>query len=123
GGEARRTHAASEVAGEYLSHSYFDEFGLPGGSVRPFNVYGPGQVGSGAIHHFAVRALAGEELVIHGDGSQIRAWCYVDDVVEALLAILEREEAIGQVFNVGNPRSVVAVFDLAGRSRRRVGSA
>jgi len=121
-GEARWTYAVSKLAGEYLAHSYFDEFELPACSVRPFNVYGPGQVGSGAIHHFTVRALAGEELVIHGDGSQIRAWCYVDDVVEALLAILEREEAVGQVFNVGNPRSVVTVFDLASRIRRLVGS-
>jgi nucleoside-diphosphate-sugar epimerase len=117
-GEARWTYAVSKLAGEYLAHSYFDEFELPTVSVRPFNVYGPGQVGSGAIHHFTVRALEDEELVIHGDGSQIRAWCYVDDVVEALLAILERDEAVGQVFNVGNPRSVVTVFDLAARIRR-----
>src|SRR5438094_10670716 len=121
-GEARWTYAVSKLAGEYMAHSYFDEFGLPAVSVRPFNVYGPGQVGSGAIHHFTVRALAGEELVIHGDGAQIRAWCYVDDVVEALLAILERDEAVGQVFNVGNPRSVVTVFDLAARIRRLAGS-
>ena len=121
-GEARWTYAVSKLAGEYLAHSYFDEFELPTVSVRPFNVYGPGQVGSGAIHHFTVRALAGEELVIHGDGSQIRAWCYVDDVVEALLTILERDEAVGQVFNVGNPRSVVTVFDLAARIRRLAAS-
>src|SRR5438105_2151849 len=121
-GEARWTYAVSKLGGEYLAHSYFDEFQLPAVSVRPFNVYGPGQVGSGAIHHFTVRALGGEELVIHGDGSQIRAWCYVDDVVEALLAILERKEAVGQVFNVGNPRSVVTVFDLAARIRRLAGS-
>jgi UDP-glucuronate decarboxylase len=117
-GEARWTYAVSKLAGEYLAHSYFDEYKLPAASIRPFNIYGPGQVGSGAIHHFTVRALAGEELVIHGDGSQIRAWCYVDDVVDALLAMLEREEAVGQVFNVGNPRSVVTVFDLASRIRR-----
>src|SRR3954469_25271228 len=117
-GEARWTYAVSKLAGEYMAHSYFDEFALPACSVRPFNIYGPGQIGSGAIHHFTVRALAGEEIVIHGDGSQIRAWCYVDDIVEALLLILEREEAVGEVFNVGNPRSVVTVFDLASRIRR-----
>ena len=121
-GEARWTYAVSKLAGEYLAHSYFDEFGLPAVSVRPFNVYGPGQTGSGAIHHFTVRALAGDELVIHGDGSQIRAWCYVDDIVEALLAILERDEAVGEVFNIGNPRSVVTVFDLAARIVRLAGS-
>ena len=116
-GEARWTYAVSKLASEYLAHSYYDEFRLPTCSVRPFNIYGPGQVGSGAIHHFTVRALAGEELVIHGDGSQIRAWCYIDDIVDALLSILEREEAVGQVFNIGNPRSVVTIFDLANRIR------
>jgi nucleoside-diphosphate-sugar epimerase len=121
-GEARWTYAVSKLAGEYMAHSYFDEFALPACSVRPFNIYGPGQIGSGAIHHFTVRALAGDDIVIHGDGSQIRAWCYVDDIVEALLKILEREEAIGQVFNVGNPRSVVTVFDLAARIKRLSGS-
>src|SRR4051812_38981458 len=70
-GEARWTYAVSKLAGEYLSHSYYDEFGVPAVSVRPFNIYGPGQVGGGAIHHFTVRALANEPLVIHGDGSQI----------------------------------------------------
>src|SRR5438067_9271316 len=117
-GEARWTYAVSKLAGEYLAHSYFDEFGLPSCSVRPFNVYGPGQVGSGAIHHFTVRALAGEQLVIHGDGSQIRAWCYVDDMVEALLATLELETAVGEVFNIGIARSVVTIYELAQRVRR-----
>jgi nucleoside-diphosphate-sugar epimerase len=98
-GEARWTYAVSTLGGEYLAHSHFDEFELPAVSVRPFNVYGPGQVGSGASHHFTVRAIAGEELVIHGDGSQVRA----DDIVEALLAILEQDEAVGEVFNTGNP--------------------
>ena len=60
----------------------------------------------------------GDDLVIHGDGSQIRAWCYVDDMVDGLMLVLERPEAVGQVFNVGNPRSVVTVFDLAVRIRR-----
>ena len=117
-GEARWTYAVSKLAGEYFAHSYYDEFGLPTCSVRPFNIYGPGQTGSGAIHHFTVRALAGDDLVIHGDGSQIRAWCYVEDVVEALLLVLDRKQAVGQVFNVGNPRSVVTIFDLANRIRR-----
>src|SRR5919202_543083 len=87
-GEARWTYAVSKLAGEYLAHSYFDEFGLPTVSVRPFNVYGPGQIGGGAIRAFIERAVAGQDLVIHGDGSQIRAWCFVDDMVDALVRIL-----------------------------------
>ncbi len=117
-GEARWTYAVSKLAGEYMAHSYYDEFGLPTCSVRPFNVYGPGQIGGGAIRAFIETALAGEDLVIHGTGSQIRAWCYVDDMVDALLLVLEREEAVGEVFNIGNARSVVTIFDLAQHVRR-----
>jgi nucleoside-diphosphate-sugar epimerase len=117
-GEARWTYAVSKLAGEHLAHSYHDELGLPTVSVRPFNVYGPGQIGGGAIRAFIETVLAGEDLVIHGDGSQIRAWCYVDDMVDGLMLVLERPEAVGQVFNIGNPRSVVTVFDLAVRIRR-----
>jgi nucleoside-diphosphate-sugar epimerase len=121
-GEARWTYAVSKLAGEYMAHAYYDELGLPICTVRPFNVYGPGQVGVGAIHTFTVRALAGEELVIHGDGSQIRAWCYVDDMVEALLLALEHEQAVGETFNVGNSRSTVTILDLAERIKRLTGS-
>src|SRR5215218_5210434 len=112
-GEARWTYAVSKLAGEHMAHAYHDELGLPTTSVRPFNVYGPGQIGGGAIRAFIETALAGRDLVIHGDGSQIRAWCYVDDMVAGALLVLERPEAVGQVFNVGNPRSVVNVFELA----------
>ena len=117
-GEARWTYAVSKLAGEHLAHAYYDEFRLPTCSIRPFNVYGPGQIGGGAIRAFIEGILAGEDLVIHGDGAQIRAWCYVDDMVDALLLVLERPEAVGEVFNVGNARSVVTVFDLAHRIKR-----
>jgi UDP-glucose 4-epimerase len=120
-GEARWTYAVSKLAGEHLAHAYHDELGLPTVSVRPFNVYGPGQIGGGAIRAFIEAALAGRELVIHGDGSQIRAWCYVDDMVEALLLCLERPEAVGQSLNVGNARSAVTIYDLAQRIKRLSG--
>ena len=86
-GEARWTYAVSKLAGEHMAHAYHDELGLPTTSVRPFNVFGPGQIGGGAIRAFIEAALAGRDLVIHGDGSQIRAWCYVDDMVEAILLL------------------------------------
>jgi UDP-glucose 4-epimerase len=117
-GEARWTYAVSKLAGEHMAHAYHDELGLPSVTVRPFNVYGPGQVGGGAIRAFIEAALAGNDLTIHGDGSQIRAWCYVDDMVEALLLCLERPEAVGQAFNVGNARSTVTIYDLAQRIKR-----
>jgi UDP-glucose 4-epimerase len=121
-GEARWTYAVSKLAGEHMSHAYHDELELPTVTVHPFNVYGPGQIGGGAIRAFIEAALAGRDLVIHGDGSQIRAWCYVDDMVDAALLCLERPEAIGQAFNVGNPRSTVTIWDLAQRIKRLTGA-
>ncbi len=120
-GEARWTYAVSKLAGEHMAHAYHDELGLPTVSVRPFNVFGPGQVGGGAIRAFIETALAGKNLVIHGDGSQIRAWCYVDDMVEALMLALEHPRAVGESFNVGNARSAVTIYDLALRIKRLTG--
>jgi len=117
-GEARWTYAVSKLAGEHMAHAYYDELRLPTVSVRPFNVYGPGQVGGGAIRAFIETALAGRDIVIHGDGSQIRAWCYVDDMVDALLLALEHPRAVGESFNVGNARSAVTIYDLAQRIKR-----
>src|SRR5262249_11555790 len=112
-GETRWTYAVSKLATEHLAHNYYKEFGLPAVSIRPFNIYGPHQVGQGAIHSFVERALRGEDLVIHNGGSQIRAWCYVDDIVEGVVLTLVKEEAVGEAFNIGNPRSVVTVYNLA----------
>ncbi len=120
-GEARWTYAVSKLAGEHMAHAYHDELGLPAVSVRPFNVYGPRQVGGGAIRAFIETALTGRDLVIHGDGSQIRAWCYVDDMVDALLLALEHPRAVGQSFNIGNARSAVTIYDLAQRIKRLTG--
>jgi UDP-glucose 4-epimerase len=121
-GEARWTYAVSKLAGEHLAHAYYDEFGLPTCSIRPFNVYGPGQIGGGAIRAFIETVLAGEDLIIHGDGSQVRAWCYVDDLVDALLLVLERPEAVGEVLNIGNERSVLTVLELATQIRDLMGA-
>ena len=120
-GEARWTYAVSKLAGEHMSHAYHAELGLPTTSVRPFNVFGPGQIGGGAIRAFIEAALAGRDLTIHGDGSQIRAWCYVDDMVDGALLALEHENAVGESFNIGNVRSTVTIHDLAQRVKRLSG--
>ena len=121
-GEARWTYAVSKLATEHLAHNYHKQFRIPTVSVRPFNIYGPGQIGEGAIHRFIVQALRDEDITIHNDGSQIRAWCYVDDMAAGLLACLERDEAVGQAFNIGNPRSVVTIYNLAMQIVRLAGS-
>lgn len=121
-GEARWTYAVSKLAEEHLAHAYFSEQGLPTTSVRPFNVYGPGQVGEGAMRAFIERAIAGLPIQIHGDGSQIRAWCFVDDMVEGTMLALERPEAVGESFNIGNARAVVTIYGLANTVVRVLGS-
>jgi nucleoside-diphosphate-sugar epimerase len=112
-GEARWTYAVSKLATEHLAISYYKQFGFPACSVRPFNIFGPGQVGEGAIHHFIVRALRGEDLIIHNDGSQIRSWCYIDDIVEGVVLTLTKKEAVGEVFNIGNPKNTITIYQLA----------
>lgn len=121
-GEARWTYAVSKLATEHLAQNYWKQYDLPTVAIRPFNVYGPRQVGQGAVHHFIVRALKGEEITIHNDGAQIRAWCYIDDIVDGLLLALEEPDAVGQCFNIGNPRSTVTIYHLAREILRLSGS-
>jgi UDP-glucose 4-epimerase len=121
-GEARWTYAVSKLAGEHMAHAYHDELGLPAVTVHPFNIFGPGQIGGGAIRAFIEASLAGRDLTIHGDGSQIRAWTYVTDMVSGVLACLEHESAVGQAFNIGNPRGAVTIYDLAQRIKRLSGA-
>ncbi|MDQ6418341.1 NAD-dependent epimerase/dehydratase family protein [Paenibacillus sp. LHD-117] len=112
-GEARWTYAVSKLSVEHLAYAYYKELGLPTVTVRPFNVYGPGQVGEGALRAFVLQALRGEPLRIHGDGTQIRAWCYIDDMVDGILCAMVKDEAVGQSFNIGNQKTVITVYGLA----------
>ena len=121
-GEARWTYAVSKLAGEHMAHAYHDELGLPTVTVHPFNIFGPGQIGGGAIRAFIEASLGGRDLTIHGDGAQIRAWTYVTDMVSGVLLCLEHPAAVGQAFNIGNPRGAVTIFDLAQRIKRLSGA-
>ena len=113
--EARWHYAVSKLAGEHFVQAFYEQKKIPGVIFRPFNIYGPGQIGEGAVHHFVKNAVKNKPVVVHGDGSQIRAWCYIDDMVRAVLLSLEKKEAVGEVFNIGNPQSVLTVLDLAKR--------
>ena len=112
-GEARWTYAVSKLAGEHLAHAFYREYKLPTVTVRPFNVYGPGQTGEGALQIFIKKALKNQTIHIDGDGNQIRAWCYVDDFVNCLMKCIEYPEAIGESFNIGNARAVITILGLA----------
>ncbi len=121
-GEARWTYAVSKLAEEHLAISYYKEMGLPTSVVRPFNIYGPGQVGEGAMSIFIQRALKNQTIEIHGDGTQIRAWCYIDDMVEGTMLAMEHPKAIGESFNIGNQAAVITIYGLAKDVVRTVGS-
>lgn len=112
-GEARWTYAVSKLAGEHLAHAYYKQFDLPVVTVRPFNIYGPGQTGEGAIQIFIKKALKNEPISIDGDGNQIRAWCFVDDFVDCIMECLENPNAVGESFNIGNSRAVITILGLA----------
>jgi UDP-glucose 4-epimerase len=121
-GIARWTYAVSKLAEEHLAISYFKETGLPTTVVRPFNVYGPGQVGEGALRTFIQRAVVDAPIEIHGDGTQVRAWCYVDDMVEAVMLALVHPRAVGESFNIGNQRAITTIYGLANTVIRVLGS-
>ena len=104
-----------------MAHAYHDELGLPTVSVRPFNVFGPGQIGGGAIRAFIEAALAGRDLTIHGDGSQIRAWCYVDDMVDAVHALPRAPRGGRRELQHRQRPLAVTIFDLAQRIKRLTG--
>ncbi|MBN2717156.1 MAG: NAD-dependent epimerase/dehydratase family protein, partial [Deltaproteobacteria bacterium] len=111
------------LAAEHLIFAMIQERALPGVVIRPFNVFGPGQVGEGAVQRFVHRALRGAPLTVSGDGSQIRAWCYVDDFIDGLLRTLSHPGAVGQTFHIGNPQTAVTVYHLAALIVQLTGSA
>lgn len=112
-GKIRWSYAVSKLAGEHLAHAYADALGIEVVSVRPFNVYGPRQSGESAIKKFVVQAVRNEPITVTGDGTQIRAWCFIDDFVDALLRLLDRSFLRMEVFNIGNPRGTVTILELA----------
>lgn len=112
-GQDRWGYAASKLIGEYFSNAYFKEFGLKTTTIRPMNIYGGGQLGEGALGNFIMKALRGEDLIIHGLGDQVRSWCHIDDFVDGVLLCLTHDRAVGESFNLGNDEQVVTIKTLA----------
>ena len=121
-GEARWTYAVSKAAEEHLAIAYYQEKWIPTTVLRPFNVYGPGQVGEGALRIFIQQAIKNEPINIHGDGTQIRAWSYIDDMVDGVLLAMAHPKAVGESFNIGNQKAVVTIYGLANTVIRVLGS-
>ncbi len=112
-GDPRWTYSVSKVAAEHLGYRYMQEYGLPFVSIRPFNIYGPRQVGGGAIKIFVEKAVKKKDINIFGDGMGIRCYCYISDFMNGLLSSIENKKAIGEVFNLGNPAEPIASLTLA----------
>jgi len=102
-GKARWCYAASKLAAEHLVRACNGVGGMSTCTIRPFNIYGPGQVGGGAVRSFVKGALREKPIFLYGGGGQTRDWCYIDDMVDATIAILESPDlAASRTINVGN---------------------
>jgi len=112
-GEGRWTYSISKVSGEHLLYSYYKTRGYPAVSIRPYNIYGPGQIGEGAIQIFIKNAVFNKDIKIHGDGDQIRAWCYIDDMIDGTMLCLTNKKAVGEIYNIGNPKGTITISSLA----------
>ncbi len=113
--EARWTYSIAKLAGEHLVHSYHRETGLPTVIIRPFNIFGPKRIGDHAMLRFITDALRNRDLEVHGDGAQIRSWCYIEDFCDGMVAAMARKEAIGEDFNLGCAENTLTIYDLAQR--------
>jgi nucleoside-diphosphate-sugar epimerase len=117
--ERRWVYATSKLASEHFTLRYGEQHGFRATCVRPFNIYGPRQSGEGAISNFCRAAVAGQPVTVYGDGSAIRAWCFISDMVEGVARILDQpDRAAGKTFNIGNPREVETTLGLARRVAR-----
>jgi len=117
-GERRWTYAASKLASEHMAFAYSKEHGLPLVIVRPFNIYGPRQIGEGAIREMILRAINQQPIVIYNDGTQIRSWCFIEDFVNGVLSCVEMPQAPSAVFNLGNPQGTITNLELARMIKR-----
>jgi len=112
----RWSYACSKAADEFLALALARERRLPATAVRLFNTVGPHQSAryGMVLPRFVRQALAGEPLTVYGDGTQTRCFCHVDDVVRALLLLLDASATVGDVLNLGNPQEI-RIVDLAQR--------
>ena len=100
-------YAATKRAAEISCYTYHHLYGLPVTCLRLFTAYGPRQRPDLAIHAFTRAILAGREIQLYGDGSTARDYTYVADIVDGLLASLDRPEPFGyEIINLGNSRPV-----------------
>ncbi len=120
----RWSYACSKAIDEFLALAYYKTYGLPVIIGRFFNTIGPRQTGryGMVVPRMIGQALRGEDLTVYGDGKQTRCFTDVRDVVKALLILLESNDAIGQVVNIGNDEAI-SIEDLANKIKAKTHSA
>jgi UDP-glucose 4-epimerase len=116
-------YATSKLADEFMAMAYWRERQVPVVITRLFNCVGPRQSSryGMVLPTFVRRALAGETISVHGDGTQTRSFTWIGDVVSALIALMCEPRAIGEVFNVGNGAEV-SIRELAYKVKAMTGS-
>jgi UDP-glucose 4-epimerase len=121
--KGRWSYACSKAIDEFLALAYHHERKLPTVVVRLFNTVGPRQTGQYGmvIPTFVKQALAGRPITVYGDGTQTRCFGYVGDVVKALMALMDREDSVGEVFNIGSNEEI-SIGALADRIKALTGS-
>ena len=114
--KGRWSYACSKAIDEFLALAYWREKKLPTIVVRLFNTVGPRQTGQYGmvIPTFVKQALAGRPITVYGSGKQSRCFCYVGDVVGALVRLMDTEDSVGEVFNIGSNQEI-SILDLAER--------
>jgi UDP-glucose 4-epimerase len=121
--KGRWSYACSKAIDEFLALAYWREKKLPTIVVRLFNTVGPRQTGQYGmvIPTFVKQALAGRPITVYGNGKQTRCFCYVGDVVSALLKLMDDEKAVGDVFNIGSNYEI-SIIDLAAKVKELTNS-
>jgi nucleoside-diphosphate-sugar epimerase len=117
-------YQVTKLLGELYTNYFHNLYGLPIVNARFFNVYGPGEVPGkyrNVIPNFFYWAMKGQALPITGDGTETRDWTYVDDIIDGLLAMGTKEEAVGEAINLGSGKEH-RVIDLANMVNRLVGN-
>jgi UDP-glucose 4-epimerase len=121
--KSRWSYSEAKAVDESLAYFYHLENKLPVRIVRLFNTVGPRQVGhyGMVVPRFIESALKNEPLSIYGSGEQIRCFCHVSDVIRALLLVIDSDQAVGEVFNIGNNQQS-SINQLADRVISLLGS-
>ncbi len=121
--KSRWSYSEAKAVDESLAYFYHLENKLPVRIVRFFNTVGPRQVGhyGMVVPRFIEAALKNEPLSIYGSGEQIRCFCHVSDVIRALLLVIDSDQAVGEVFNIGNNQQS-SINQLADRVISLLGS-